>query len=57
MAKREKISQKRLRKIRHLEDCLNTGMSKAEARKKALHFMKMPSEDVQRAFGGNIYEE
>lgn len=50
----KKLTEKRLRKIEHLRE-YRKQHGKAKAREKAIHFMKMPSEDIQAAFEGSIY--
>jgi hypothetical protein len=49
-----KLTEKRLRKIEHLKQ-YKAQNGKAKARQKAIHFMKMSSEDIQAAFEGSIY--
>lgn len=50
----KKTTAKRLRKIEHLRE-FKAQNGKSKARDKALHFMKMPPEDIQEAFEGSIY--
>lgn len=49
------ISKKRQRKIDHIQECMGKeGYTKSKLREKAM-FMKMPPQDIQRAFDGMIY--
>lgn len=50
------ISRKNQRKIDHIRQLRERGMSLTEARNKGLHFMKMRPEHLQIAFDGTLYE-
>jgi hypothetical protein len=56
MAKNSKVkSNARMRKIDHVRELIHRGEKREKIKNKALHHMKMLPEDLQEAFGDNIY--
>lgn len=56
MAKNNKISVKRQRKIDHIREIsTREGWSRTKVRDKGLHHMNMKPEDLQIAMNGTIY--